>query len=97
MKITKLRTTEMPSCFCPVCFKLLDAVTAFDDTSPDPGNYTVCFGCASVLRFSENMVLMPSSLLEIPEHSRLQFAQLVQTVKLMIERDAQPKENKPLT
>jgi hypothetical protein len=75
-------TTRMVSQGCPKCFHELDANTCLtEEAKPEPGDYTVCIGCASVLRFRENMSLELSSLEAIPTHSRLPFAQIVQAVK----------------
>lgn len=44
----------LPECLCPCCSKVLDAATAVDpkDVSrPQAGDYSVCFGCGSFLRF----------------------------------------------
>jgi hypothetical protein len=74
-------TTRLAMQFCPVCFIVLDAATSMTGKSePAPDDFTVCVGCASVLRFDDGLVLHPSSLMEIPAHSRMHFAQLVQAV-----------------
>lgn len=49
---------------------------------PKVGDFTVCINCTSVLCFTENMELRLSSLLEIPTHSRLAFAKVVQLTKM---------------
>jgi hypothetical protein len=69
-------------CFCPVCFTRIEAATAMTDIDkPEPTDFTVCVYCASVLMFDGNMTLQLSSLMAIPEHSRMAFAQMVQTLK----------------
>lgn len=67
--------------FCPQCFHLLDAATNMTSRDkPEPGDYTVCINCASVLRFGPDMLLELASLEAIPMHSRLAFAKVVQGV-----------------
>lgn len=75
----------MPSQFCPRCFKMLDATCSLTDANaaPEPGDFTVCIACAAVLRFGTGLHLEMSSLMDIPEHSRMAFAQTVQAVETM--------------
>jgi hypothetical protein len=42
---------------CPHCFKLLDGHQALEghDQRPGPGDVTVCFGCAAVLVFDDQL------------------------------------------
>jgi hypothetical protein len=83
MKTTgKSLTTRTELHWCPVCFYRLDACTSLlDEIVPGPGDFTVCLGCASVLRFTGAMDFEVSSLESIPIHSRLPFARVVQAVK----------------
>jgi hypothetical protein len=75
------QTYRLSDSFCPVCFTRLDAATAMEeDHKPEPTDFTVCCYCASVLMFDGNMTLQLSSLMAIPEHSRMAFAQMVQTL-----------------
>lgn len=74
-----MTTTRVEPSKCPFCATELDAVTGVTtEDSPEPGDFTVCIGCCKVLRFADDMTLLPSSLLDIPMHSRLQFAKVVQ-------------------
>jgi hypothetical protein len=76
------RTTRMPATFCPKCFQLLDATTCMTgDAKPEPDDCTICIGCSSVLRFKADMSLEMFSLEQIPTHSRMRFAQMVQAIK----------------
>jgi hypothetical protein len=78
----KTRTTLVAVRWCPVCFTKLDAVTSVEgEFTPKVGDCTICLGCASVLQFTEGMELRLSSLMEIPAHSRMSFAKLVQLIK----------------
>jgi hypothetical protein len=78
----KTLTTRTELHWCPVCFYRLDACTSLlKEVTPGPGDYTVCIGCATVLRFTESMDFEVSSLEAIPTHSRLPFARVVQAVK----------------
>jgi hypothetical protein len=75
-------TTQLNPAWCPSCFTVLDAATCMtaDDAKPQPGDYTVCIGCAQVLRFTPQMDLEMSSLEAIPTHSRMAFARVVQEI-----------------
>jgi hypothetical protein len=78
----KTLTTQLEARRCPQCFCALDACTSLTAAvQPQPGDYTICIGCASVLRFTETMDFELSSLEAIPTHSRMGFAQAVQAVK----------------
>ncbi len=75
---SKSLTTRTAPTFCPYCFKLLDAATSLGtEAVPGPGDFTVCIDCCAVLKYGPDMSLEASSLLEIPMHSRLEFAKLV--------------------
>ena len=76
-------TTNLPEQFCPYCFHRLDSATSFDtEESPQPGDFTVCISCANILRYGEGMSLHASSLMEIPAHSRMEFAKMVGLCKM---------------
>lgn len=80
--ITDGWTGQIVPSFCPKCFHQLDAATNMEGKDPpEPGDYTVCIRCASVLRFGPDMMLEMASLTDIPMHSRLGFAKVVQKVK----------------
>jgi hypothetical protein len=51
------------------------------DARPEPGDFTVCISCASVLCFTPQMDLELSTLEAIPIHLRMAFARVVQLVK----------------
>ena len=83
-KEVKTLTTHTEVRFCPSCFQRLDAVTSMlDEHKPEPGDFSVCINCASVLRLTDTMDFEMSSLEAIPTHSRMQFARAVQAVNLM--------------
>ena len=50
-------TVRLPPCLCPVCESKLDAATATDgdDVLPKSGDITVCFYCAAVLVFTDDL------------------------------------------
>lgn len=50
---------------------------------PQPGDFTVCIACASVLRWTATMDFELSSLMAVPTHIRMDFAKLVSTVKTL--------------
>jgi hypothetical protein len=71
---------------CPQCFKLLNAVDAVGESEetpkpPEPGDFTVCIACFSVLRFDDNMHLVSSSLSEVPIEIRARIAFIKMTVE----------------
>lgn len=75
---------RVPMAFCPFCFWQLDAATNMEGPdAPQPGDFTVCIECAGVLQYGPDMQLLASSLLEVPMHSRLSFAKVVQTIKTL--------------
>ena len=78
------KETRVKQSFCPFCFHVLDAVTSLgSEAVPQPGDFTICIDCCAVLRFDVGMSLVASSLLEIPMHSRLDFAKVVTKCKEM--------------
>jgi hypothetical protein len=82
MKRRELSDFPMPPALCPKCFGLLDGVANLEAAElPEPGDFTICMKCASVLRFDEKMQLMVASLMDIPVAYRMKFAQAVQAVK----------------
>ena len=73
--------------WCPKCFQMLDSYTCLtDEVKAEPGDFTVCIGCASVLRFTETMDFELSSLEAIPTHSRMLFARAVQAIQSLPNR-----------
>jgi len=83
----KTLTTQTEARWCPNCFQLLTAYTALTDAvKAEPGDFTVCIGCASVLRFTETMDFELSSLEAIPTHARMQFARVVQAAQSLPSR-----------
>ncbi len=61
-------TNRMTEVQCPHCDSKLDANTGVNDTTFDtgdaarPGDWTVCFSCANVLMFNDDMTLRTPSL-----------------------------------
>src|ERR1700743_1857346 len=83
MTIHPLRITGSP---CPQCFHNLNAVDAVGEKDeitipPEPGDFTICIACSSVLRFDDNMRLVLSSLSEVPIEVRARFAFIKMTVE----------------
>jgi hypothetical protein len=78
----KTFTSRVAPAFCPFCFKVLDAATSFGaEVVPQVGDFTVCIQCCNVLRFEDDMSLVASALIEIPAHSRMEFAKIVRYCK----------------
>lgn len=68
--------------FCPRCFHLLDAFTCMTGQHyPEPGDYTVCIGCAAVLRWDEAMNFELAELIQVPIAVRLEFVKIINAVK----------------
>jgi len=53
------KDSHVPESKCPYCDKLQDGAASPDGYTPEPGHYAVCINCASLLRFGENMELLP--------------------------------------
>jgi hypothetical protein len=83
MSLHPLRITASA---CPSCFRKLDAVDSIGEggefpSPPEPGDYTVCIGCFSILRFDDNLQLVLSSLSEVPVEIRSRMAFIKMTVE----------------
>jgi hypothetical protein len=77
--------------FCPYCFKLLDsAMNTQSESPPGPGDFTICIQCCSILRFSDAMDLLASSLAEVPAHIRMKFARAVLLCRQIDRSDPNP-------
>ena len=54
------RDHRVPQAKCPLCGHKLDAASGINtDASPDPGDYSVCIGCASPLIYRDDLTLRP--------------------------------------
>lgn len=43
---------------CPTCGKVMDAVSGLNhDDAPKPGDWSLCYGCGELLRFTEQLGL----------------------------------------
>ena len=60
-----MKTTRMTPALCPWCGYTLDAAGNMKDQIPKEGDFTVCLGCVSVLRFG------PGLKLEIPSRAEI--------------------------
>lgn len=54
-----MKTFRLEVQLCPKCGYTLDAATKVEGTkgAPEPGDLTVCLGCASVLQFGPELKL----------------------------------------
>lgn len=76
------KETEIPDQFCPACFQRLSAATSMGgEHVPEPGDFTVCIGCGNILRFGPDKILELIDLLAVPEEVRMEFANIVSTVR----------------
>jgi hypothetical protein len=78
-----MKTIEV-SGSCPYCGKKFDLTSDLEgENTPEPGNITICLGCAGVLIFGDNMEPKkpdPEELkefLKIPEVNRIRKAVLL--------------------
>ena len=68
--------------FCPSCFHILDAVSSMTGKEgPQPGDFSICLCCASVLRFTDKMDYELSALIEVPVEVRFEFVKAVNIIK----------------
>lgn len=47
--------TQMPECQCPHCGGILSGAASFEGHAPEPGDFSVCIYCTSVLVFQPNL------------------------------------------
>jgi hypothetical protein len=74
-------TGQTPLRFCPVCFHKLDGVTNLTGSEkPEPGDFTICIGCTSVLKFTTGNFEL-SSLEAVPVYLRFEFAKVIRLMK----------------
>lgn len=78
----KTLTGRVEGQLCPSCATMLDGFTCVTaEAMPQAGDFTVCFYCANVLRWSEGMKLEKSALIEVPVEVRLSFVKLVEAIR----------------
>ncbi len=74
-----MKTTRLPESLCPYCGQRFDAATAADpnksDAVPEPGDITVCIGCASILVFNKNLTVSVPGRREINVTEEIRIAQ----------------------
>lgn len=73
---------------CPYCGKLIDMASSVEspEDKPRPKDFSVCIGCAGVMRYGNDMALeeCPDIVIEsLPEKERQQILIVVQTIKRM--------------
>lgn len=49
------RTTKIRDCRCPKCGHEFTDATSLEGHQPEPGDFSVCIGCATLLCFAEDM------------------------------------------
>jgi len=55
-------TVRTPERHCPTCNYVLDAVSNLDGSeAPEIGDFSICIGCAEILRFGPSMTLYKPS------------------------------------
>lgn len=81
---------EMPTQHCPVCRYSFDAATRiWGEGGPDPGSFTLCLKCGSVLRWNHRMDLYALTAAELRELPGEILLQLAWTQKLLFRVKAQ--------
>jgi hypothetical protein len=78
-----IKTTKTGKDYCPGCNALIDHATSFDNNTPNPGDITICFYCAEILYFSEDMSvdILPDVLLnEMDEKTRAYISQVQKAI-----------------
>lgn len=82
--------TKMGNDYCPCCKALLDAASPAEGNKvPMPGDITICFYCAEVLMFSDDMELIkcPEVIIEtLSEETQVQIFIVTETIKEKIAR-----------
>lgn len=71
-----MKTTRHKLTRCPHCDHKLDASSSANvaDATPRPGDFSMCWGCASILRYRHNLslgVCAPWELEELEQPDRL--------------------------
>lgn len=71
---------------CPLCGYTLDAATnadSGDKIAPKPGDVTVCFGCAGILEFTEDMGVRLADVATLEPDHRAFVYRVVKLIKEM--------------
>lgn len=66
----RTKSEKVPLQFCPECHKGLDGATLMSEGKrmrPSPGDISVCFFCATILRFDEKGVMVRATREDIGE------------------------------
>jgi len=67
-----LNTFKTPTCKCPVCSYEMDACSGVDgDSAPAKDDITVCYNCATLLLFNDDLTIRLPTVQErkeIPTH-----------------------------
>lgn len=58
MRATRVVSVRLPATTCPTCRETLDGVTSTGSRAqPEPGDYSICVYCGTLLMFTETLVL----------------------------------------
>lgn len=82
-----MKTTDTPTSACPYCSYLLEAATHFAEHKPSPGSLAICFNCAGILRFKEDLrqEAFPESQLAILRDTNPESWQELMNLKAAVE------------
>ena len=78
-----MKTFRMQMQLCPNCGYELDAATKVEGSkgAPEPGDVTVCMGCAALLQWDSEKKLTPARLDEMPAEMRGTLEKVIAAVK----------------
>lgn len=87
----------VPKSKCPYCDKEHDGASSPEGATPNPGDYCICIWCASMLKFGDNMELLPVSKYEMNtlnnEHSEF-MAKMRLMQRAVRSMDRRPKHER---
>lgn len=75
---------------CPKCRKSIDAATGQDGTTPKTGDFSVCFGCGLLMRFTQPPKVREASKADLKALGTVQLTELFRMRSSIWERN---KEN----
>jgi hypothetical protein len=88
--------TRMPQAICPICGHSLNAASPVvpPHRAPEPGDWTVCIGCAGVLKFDQalKVVVVPAQDVKRGSKRRPELAMTIKAVRLMHQQFGRPRE-----
>lgn len=92
-----MKMNNMNPCLCPNCGNLLECASHLSDDSlkPRPGDYSICIGCGTVLRFTSDMKVTEvteDEFLSLNRDIQLELGQMVMAWKMAYPEEIYRKE-----